>query len=445
MKAQLLCVGDLHLGRRPTHLPPREAGLDPNDLGPEAAWRACVRTALEREVDAVLLAGDVVERLEDRFAAWNALLEGVTELTEAGVPVVGVAGNHDVEALPRLADRLPAFRLLGRGGRWESYDVEKGTKPVLRVWGWSFAERVHERSPLEGFPGKRARGLCEIGLVHADLDQKKSPYAPVAKRELAAKNLAAWLLGHVHKPGLGGSPPIGYLGAVTGFDPTDTGPRGPWLLELDDAGKLHTEHIALQPLRYEQVDVDVSELEADDDAAWEDTLHGALFAHAVEAVGERLAPELERAGGTTRAVSVRARLVGDSSAAGACRRALRSIEARAGGLPRMRAGHAVVFLDRVVDEVRAARDLELLARDTSYPGLLAKRILSLESMDSEGKRLVERAADELPRRLGANGKWLHVTSGEELSETERKDVLLRAAHQALDHVLAQGESSEGGL
>jgi DNA repair exonuclease SbcCD nuclease subunit len=444
VKAQLLCVGDLHLGRRPTHLPPEEAGLAARELGPEAAWRSCVKSAIAEEVDAVLLAGDVVERMEDRFAAWNALYEGVAELTGAGIPVIGVAGNHDVEALPRLAERLEAFRMLGRGGRWESFDLEVGGKPAFRIWGWSFSERHHSRSPLEGFQMKRARGLVELGLLHCDLDQKVSRYGPVSRKELAATGLGGWLLGHVHQPSLAGTPPIGYLGAVTGFDPSDLGPRGPWMLTLSAEGKLAAEQRALQPLRYEQIELDASELEAEDAAGWEDVLHGLLFSEGLEKTAERLAPELEAAGGATRAVSVRVKLTGQSASRGKLSSALRRIEARAGGLPRTRTGSALVYLDQVDDEVLAARDLELLARDTSYPGLLAKRILSLESMDAEGKRLVERVGDDVPRRLGANRGWIGVER-EAWGEDERREVLLSAAHEALERVLAQGEEQDGGF
>ncbi len=441
MKAQLLCIGDLHLGRRPTHLPPDEALLNARELGPEAALRECVQKAIELEVDAVLLAGDVVERLEDRFAAFGALLDAVTELTELGIPVLGVTGNHDTEALPRLAERIPAFQLLGRGGRWESFDIKRDGAALLRVWGWSFPDQHYTLNPLEGFPGQRKKGVTEIGLLHADLDKKSSAYAPVARTALAKTGLNAWLLGHVHKPSLEGKPPIGYLGSVTAFDPGETGPRGPWVLNLNEKGALSVEHLPLAPLRYENIELDVSELGASDASGYEDVLHDLLYKRGLEQTAARLMGETEN----TQAVCVRVHLVGRSSSRLALSRAVASLENRAGGLPSLRADRTFYYVDQIVDRARAARNLDVLARDTSYPGLIAKRILSLEALDSEGQRMVERAAEELPRRLGlANrnslGLDMHPIETEELQRS-----LIEAAHEALERVLAQGQEMDGGF
>ncbi|MDH3284828.1 MAG: DNA repair exonuclease, partial [Acidobacteriota bacterium] len=79
MPATLLAASDIHLGRRPSRLPDdlAELGLDPSEVTPAAAWKSAVRVAIERDVDAVLLAGDVVESLADRFRALRVIEEGV--------------------------------------------------------------------------------------------------------------------------------------------------------------------------------------------------------------------------------------------------------------------------------------------------------------------------------------------------------------------------------
>ena len=62
-RVTLLAIGDIHLGTRPSSLPENldEAGLTVRDLGPEAALQRTVDLAIQDRVDAVLLAGDVVE------------------------------------------------------------------------------------------------------------------------------------------------------------------------------------------------------------------------------------------------------------------------------------------------------------------------------------------------------------------------------------------------
>ncbi|HVS17599.1 MAG TPA: metallophosphoesterase, partial [Planctomycetota bacterium] len=117
----ILFVGDVHLGRRPARVPDLAGeGIDTRELSPRAAFEAVVREARARSVDAVVFLGDVVDREEHFLEAWGTLRQGVAELLEDGIAVLAVAGNHDVVALPRLADEIEGFRLIGRGGVWET-------------------------------------------------------------------------------------------------------------------------------------------------------------------------------------------------------------------------------------------------------------------------------------------------------------------------------------
>ena len=155
---RLLFVGDIHLGRRPTRLPDELAGLRPADLGPAAAWSATVAHALAERVDAVVLAGDVVESLGDRFEAYGHLQGGVARLTEAGIPVIGVAGNHDVLALPHLAQQVPGFQLLGAGGTWAHADVTRRRRGHGAPAGLVVPRRAAPARSAGWSPGARRRG-----------------------------------------------------------------------------------------------------------------------------------------------------------------------------------------------------------------------------------------------------------------------------------------------
>ncbi|MFQ5457700.1 MAG: exonuclease SbcCD subunit D, partial [Myxococcota bacterium] len=93
---ELLAIGDVHLGTRQASLPANltDWGVEPQELTPEAALGAAVDLAITKKVSAVLFAGDIVESTNARFEALRPLENAVSRLAEAGIPVLGVAGNH---------------------------------------------------------------------------------------------------------------------------------------------------------------------------------------------------------------------------------------------------------------------------------------------------------------------------------------------------------------
>ncbi|HTF90179.1 MAG TPA: metallophosphoesterase [Planctomycetota bacterium] len=96
--ARILFVGDIHLGRAPSHIP---AGFDATLLGPRSAWRAVAAYSIKARIDAVVLAGDVVRSDNADIEACGHLQTEVRRMTQAGIPVHAVAGNHDVIELSR--------------------------------------------------------------------------------------------------------------------------------------------------------------------------------------------------------------------------------------------------------------------------------------------------------------------------------------------------------
>lgn len=434
--ARLLFVGDIHLGRRPSRLPEHlaEHAIDPAELTPAAAWGRTVELALRlaREPEglaAVVLAGDVVESLEDRFGAFPHLESGVSRLVAADIRVAGVAGNHDVQALPRLADRLPAFHLLGRGGRWERLSVAPGVDLV----GWSFPERAVRESPLATGTWPAGHGATTLGVLHCDLDGGRSPYAPVARSELERADADAWLLGHVHAPSaLDGPRPIGYLGSLLGLDPGEPGPRGPWLLHVEASGRIRTRHIPLAPLRWERATALLEDAalaaRGDDAAALADALHDRCTA-ALRAVRERV----EADSSLPRTVGVRLALEGATR----FRDAVRAFGERPEDWPRLSEGELHLFTEKIEDRTRPALDLSALARGTDPPALLARRLLAVERGDLDA---------ELARRMaGVRDDPRYRALAEDSPPDAAGEVrgrVLRVGLDALEALLAQRPSPE---
>jgi hypothetical protein len=430
--ARLLFVGDIHLGRRPSRLPEdlSHLGLVHADLTPAAAWRATVERAIDLEVDALVLAGDVVDGLDDRFEAYAPLRAGVERLLAAGVPVYAVAGNHDVEALPRLARQIPDFELLGAGGEWACVHVPSRHDEGVDLVGWSFpGERVRS-SPLDGLRHTPSAGRATLGVLHCDVDAGVSVYAPVTRAALEAAPVDAWLLGHVHRPdALTGPRPIGYLGSLVGLDPGEPGRHGPWLVETAGAGDVRAEQLAIAPLRYERVEVDLPASPPDataDDV--DDAVFGALST-GLRSVAERVAGEGDSA--ATRLVACRVVLGG----AGRHEPRVRGLLAARERHPTEEHAGLHCFVESIQERARPDLDLEAIAAGDGPPALLARRLLALERGGPEAEALVERARRAVEGPLSAP-RWQQLLDPDH-APAPLAEVLLRAGSRRLEVLLAQ--------
>ena len=364
---RIVLTGDLHVGRRPSKVTDdalcRRASC-------AAAWGAVVDFALRERTDVVLVSGDLVDRENRFYEAFGPLERGLRQLSDAGVDTVAVAGNHDFDVLPRLADQMSAtrFRLLGRGGQWERHTVERDGRPVLHVDGWSFpAESVLESPLRQPLPAPADDGIPAIGLLHGDLDAAASRYAPLSLAHLRSTRHRFWLLGHVHKPALfecDGGCPVLYPGSPQGMDPTETGAHGPWLLDLNGSPRLRPRQVALSPVRYEQLDVDVSS--ADTVEAVPDRVIDALRKH-VRGFGDGC-EMLEL-------VSCRVTLVGRTR----WHRQLRRVADEMAAELEVPVGGLAARVEKVDVRTRPAFDLAELARGGGPPGALARLLVDLQA------------------------------------------------------------------
>lgn len=420
MSLRLLAVGDVHLGRRPSRLPEELAG-ESRALGPAGAWQTLVDIAISENVDAVALAGDVVEGEEDFYEAYRELDAGIKRLVESGTRVAGVSGNHDVHVLPRLADQLADFTLLGRGGAWQTLKLTAGGESLV-LHGWSFPrDRVHA-SPLEGVRLRTEYGV-NLGLLHCDRDRPGSIYAPVASSELAAAGLDGWLLGHIHLPDpLDAANPAGYLGCISGMDPGEADDHGPWLLTVERGRIQSFKQWVIAPLRWETLELDLSALGEPDEAR-------ALLLERIRErdgdIGNKKRPP--------RAVGLRVRLVGRT---GFGRRVQELFRDETGEIIFDATSGRRYFIERVVLDTRPVLPLEELARRDDPPGLLARRLCLLEHPQGKAARELVASARRRLERLRSEARW-RALHGAPLDDASTSAWLQSAGIRLLEAMLAQ--------
>lgn len=425
---KLLCAADLHLGRQASRLP-SDLGPARDKLTPAEAWHRLVDLAVEEDVAAVVLAGDVLDDENDFFEAYGDLRSGAQRLAQSGIALVAVAGNHDTQVLPRLVGAVDGVTLLGAGGAWEAMTLTRGSSGVNLV-GWSWPDRWVTQTPLAGLDGVLASvgPHPTVGVLHCDLDQPQSRYAPVASADLVHDRVDAWLLGHVHKPSFRHSDTgawSGYLGSLFAADPGEEGRRGAWILEVAGSG-LTVRPVPLSPVMFDTVNVDVTDLRAAADVS-------ALVVEAATAHRDEV-PQPDDGGPL--AVGLRVVVTGRT-------RLAREIRARpereAPEDLRLALDGVTYFVHDVRIEVRPDLDLGLLARRDDPVGLLARRLQVIEGPPTPQRTaLLERAREEM-REVQAI-KYYEQLEPRELTDEYVAGALRRAALRFLDEATSKVET-----
>ncbi|PKR81070.1 DNA repair exonuclease [Brumimicrobium salinarum] len=259
MALKILVTGDIHIGKKSSSTPENTP-----ISATKTTWLKLVDYAIQNKIDAVALTGDVVDQNNRYFEAIGPLQSGFERLLKANIEVFMVSGNHDYKVLSQLVDneKYPNIHLLGKGGTWEMKTFEKGSDKLQFV-GWSFPSNHFHDSPLLSFnlPALN-KAIPSIGLLHGDVDVPDSRYAPINSNQFLNLPVNAWMLGHIHKPQIinNAEPLVLYPGSPHALSAKETGAHGPVLLTIQSPTSIEKTNISLSPVRYESVDIDLSDL-----------------------------------------------------------------------------------------------------------------------------------------------------------------------------------------
>lgn len=234
-KVRILAGADFHLGRRLSF----PEGIEGEELSVKSGFFRFIDYAVEKEnqIQAVVLAGDIVDSERDVFSAFSILEMGLGRLLKNKVELIVVAGNHDFLVLEKLKKVLPYpnFHLLGSGGKWESVCLTLNGQKI-RFDGFSFPIQNFTKNPFEFYNLPEVGKEIAIGILHCDLKQPASSYAPVRMMDFLKLRHRAWILGHVHRHEMFSEDPLlFYAGSLTGLDPGEIGVHGAFSLEVSIA------------------------------------------------------------------------------------------------------------------------------------------------------------------------------------------------------------------
>lgn len=260
---KLLLAADLHLGKPFTS--GKRGGLTQNELrdATHQAFTKLISTAIEKQVDALLLAGDI---LDIDFAVLRARLFFIGEVKRlvcAGIPVFLVNGNHDPQNKIKWEGLPDGCFTYGQQPVERRITTRSGE--TLSVTGCSHQDKSIKTNLASLFP-QAPDADARVALLHANLGAAggHENYAPCQLSDLQGKGYDLWLLGHIHTYMVANqaSPAVLYPGSLQGLSIRETGVHGAVLAELSH-GQVRTEFLPMDVLRWHSVEVDLTGCETD--------------------------------------------------------------------------------------------------------------------------------------------------------------------------------------
>lgn len=233
-------AADLHLGTPFSGL--AECSPEWGKRLAEAPFRAfnrIIELCLERQVDFLLLAGDIYDSSQPDLRAQVCLRDGLARLATADIPTYIASGNHDYSNA--LASHLhwPDGVHFFPPGQVATYSVLKDGITIADVSGVSYPSQ----NPTQNFVplfAKVGDAPFKIGVLHTNVGAEAdyANYAPCTLSDLRLARMDYWALGHVHRAAVlnPSRPTILYPGTSQGRSARETGPKGCYYVKIEQTG-----------------------------------------------------------------------------------------------------------------------------------------------------------------------------------------------------------------
>lgn len=201
---RIVHLADTHLGFRQFSgkLDP-ERKLNQRECDVYDVWHRAIDIAIERQVDAVIHAGDLFDSSRPSPRAMAEALDGLARLRDAGIPIIAIAGNHST---PRFRSGGSVFEVLERFGVLAAWREPQ----TFRLGDVAFHAVPHEadagqmKADIAGLiPDPSAS--ANVLVLHAGLEAvPSSTYGEVNAIELSQDIIATApfdyiAMGHLHR------------------------------------------------------------------------------------------------------------------------------------------------------------------------------------------------------------------------------------------------------
>ncbi|KTD85484.1 metallophosphoesterase family protein [Paenibacillus etheri] len=236
-----------------------------------AALGRLVRVAIQENVDFIVISGDVYDVSDASLQGQLRFQEALKELGQHGIHVFLIHGNHDPLDGLRLTTEMPKHVTVFGGHKPDHSTAyrRKDGQEVAIVSGISYpTAKVTDNTALT-FSRKPGSRLFHIAMLHGNVDGDllHETYSPCSRRDLIERGFDYWALGHIHKRSiLHEKPAIVYPGNIQGRSIKETGPKGCYVVDVDEAGSPTLQFHELDYVRWQVRELSIEGLS--NEAEW---------------------------------------------------------------------------------------------------------------------------------------------------------------------------------
>lgn len=199
------------------------------------AFDRLIEKAIERDVDFLLIVGDLFDNDEQSLKAQLHVKEGFEKLAEHHIQVFLSYGNHDHIDGNIYPIEFPDNVQIFRRETIETLPFIKNGQHLANVYGFSYEKRDVKENKARQFSIENYSVPFHIAMMHGTLhgNSEHDPYAPFRLEDLNREPFDYWALGHIHKRQIiQQRPPVVYPGNPQGRHRKEIGEKGCYYVEL---------------------------------------------------------------------------------------------------------------------------------------------------------------------------------------------------------------------
>ena len=379
---RLIHTADIHLDSPLIGLAGQEgSAADRIRTATREAFESLVGLALHEEVAFVIIAGDLYDGDWRDYQTGLFFVRQMGRLAAAGVPVFLLYGNHDAESQITRRLLLPENVNAFSSRRPGTFQLKEFG---VALHGQSYRQRDVADNLVPAYPEPIA-GMFNIGVLHTGLGGMggHANYAPCTLDDLVNKGYDYWALGHVHQAAvLHERPHIIFPGNLQGRHIRETGPKGAYLLTVEDGELVEAISVASDVVRWARLTIPVDGCTRVTEAV--DRVREAIENAVVQDADGRL-------------LACRVELIGQTDIHGGLLASTEHLLAEARGAA-LGLGEELAWIERIVVATRPLLDAATLRAREDALGEL-QRMLEDAAEDAELQQLLEADIGELVRKL----------------------------------------------